>query len=62
MQETEIGQGTILSLDAEERIETDAGVIEILPAWQWVVRQYKRHRGEPVNKNMASLVAVMGNG
>jgi len=38
MQETKIEQGTILSLDAEEQIETDAGLIEILPAWLWVVR------------------------
>lgn len=39
MKETGIEQGTLLTLDAEERIETGAGVIEILPAWLWAVRQ-----------------------
>jgi len=35
MRETETEQGTILSLDATERIESDVGVIDVLPAWLW---------------------------
>ena len=39
MQETGMKQGTLVSLDTEERIETDAGVIDVIPAWLWAVRQ-----------------------
>jgi predicted AAA+ superfamily ATPase len=39
MQETGIKHGTIISLDSEERIETVAGVIDVIPAWLWSVRQ-----------------------
>ena len=39
MQETGITRTTIVSLDTEERIETDAGVIDVIPAWLWSVRQ-----------------------
>lgn len=39
MQETGLKQGTIVSLDTEERIEVDAGMIEVVPAWLWAVRQ-----------------------
>lgn len=39
LKETAMRQGTILSLDTQERIKTDVGVIEILPAWLWAVRQ-----------------------
>ncbi len=39
MQETGLEQGTIVSLDAEERIETEAGVIEVLPVWLWAVQR-----------------------
>ena len=39
MRETRIKYGTIVSLDTEKRIETDAGVIDIVPAWLWSIRQ-----------------------
>ncbi|MEN8133808.1 MAG: ATP-binding protein [Pseudomonadota bacterium] len=39
MQETGIKHGTIVKLDTEEPIETDAGVIDVVPAWLWAVRQ-----------------------
>lgn len=39
MQETGIRQGTILTLDTEERIETDAGAIGIVPTWLWAIQQ-----------------------
>lgn len=39
MHETGIKHGTIVSLDTEERIETDAGVIDVIPAWLWSVQQ-----------------------
>jgi len=38
MQETGLKQGTIVSLDTEERIEVDAGMIDVVPAWLWAVR------------------------
>ena len=39
MQETGINYGTIISLGTEDRIETDAGVIDVIPAWLWSVQQ-----------------------
>jgi len=39
MHETKIRHGTIVSLDAEERIDTDCGVIDVVPAWLWSIRQ-----------------------
>jgi len=39
MQETGITRTMIVSLDTEKRIETDAGVIDVIPAWLWSVRQ-----------------------
>ncbi len=39
MQETGMKQGRILTLDDEERIKTETGVIEILPVWLWAIRQ-----------------------
>ena len=39
MQETGMTHGTIVSLDTEEQIEADAGVIDVVPAWLWAVRQ-----------------------
>ncbi len=38
MQETGIKGTTIVSLDTEERIETDAGVINVVPAWLWALQ------------------------
>jgi len=38
MQETGIQRATIVSLDTEEQIETDAGVIDIVPAWLWALQ------------------------
>ena len=38
MRETGIEYGTIVSLDADEQIETDAGVINVIPAWLWALR------------------------
>jgi predicted AAA+ superfamily ATPase len=38
MRKTGIEYGTIVSLDTDERIETDAGVIEVIPAWLWALR------------------------
>ncbi len=38
MRETGIEHGTIVSLDTDERIETDAGVIDVIPAWLWALR------------------------
>ncbi|MFV2058687.1 MAG: ATP-binding protein [Thiohalomonadales bacterium] len=40
MLETRLAQANILTLDTEERIETNAGIIHILPAWMWAVRLY----------------------
>jgi len=37
MQETGIENGTIVTLDTEERIETNAGVINVVPAWLWAL-------------------------
>jgi hypothetical protein len=42
MKETEIEYGTIVSLDTEERFETDAGVIDLVPAWLWPLRLWER--------------------
>lgn len=39
MLETGIRQATIVSLETDERIETDAGVIDVVPAWLWAIRQ-----------------------
>jgi predicted AAA+ superfamily ATPase len=39
MQETGINYGTIISLGTEDQIETDAGVIDVIPAWLWSVQQ-----------------------
>ena len=38
MQETGIKGATIVSLDTEEQIETDAGVIDVVPAWLWALQ------------------------
>ena len=38
MQETGIHCATIVSLDTEEQIETDAGVINVVPAWLWALQ------------------------
>jgi hypothetical protein len=38
MQETGIKSATIVSLDTEEQIETDAGVIDVVPAWLWALQ------------------------
>ena len=38
MQETGVKGATIVSLDTEEQIETDAGVIDVVPAWLWALQ------------------------
>ena len=38
MQETGIEYGIIVTLDTEERIDSDAGAIDIVPAWLWALR------------------------
>ena len=38
MQETGLRHGTIVSLDTEDRIDTPAGEIEVVPAWWWALR------------------------
>ncbi len=37
MQETGLRLGTIVSLDTEDRIDTPAGEIEVVPAWWWAL-------------------------
>lgn len=37
MLETKLKQGTILSMDTEETIETEAGTIKVVPTWLWVI-------------------------
>lgn len=36
MKETGIRQSTIITLEDEEHIETDCGMIEVIPAWLWM--------------------------
>ncbi len=38
MQETGIKAATIVSLDTEEQIETDTGIIDVVPAWLWALQ------------------------
>ena len=38
MQETGIKAAKIVSLDTREQIETDAGVIDVVPAWLWALQ------------------------
>ncbi len=38
MQETGIKHAAIISLDTEERIKTDTGVIYVVPAWLWALQ------------------------
>ena len=40
MQETGLSKGCILTLEAEERIETENGLVEVMPVWQWAVQQH----------------------
>jgi len=40
MQETGLSKGCILTLEAEERVETENGLVEVMPAWQWAVQQH----------------------
>ena len=40
MQETGLLKGCILTLEAEERVETENGLVEVMPAWQWAVQQH----------------------
>ncbi len=39
MRETGMNYGTIVSLDTDEHLNTEAGVVEVLPAWLWAVRR-----------------------
>lgn len=38
MEATSIEEGTIVTLREEERLETDAGPIDVVPAWKWFLR------------------------
>ena len=38
MQETGSESATIVTLETEERVERETGVIEIVPAWKWLLR------------------------
>ena len=38
MQETGVSKGCIVSLETEERIETDTGLIKVIPAWLWALK------------------------
>lgn len=41
MQECGLRQATVITLNDEERLETESGRIQILPAWQWALRANK---------------------
>ena len=38
MEATSIEEGTIVTLREEERLETEAGPIDVVPAWKWFLR------------------------
>lgn len=42
MEATGIEEGTIVTLREEERLETEAGPIDVVPAWKWFLRQQFR--------------------
>jgi predicted AAA+ superfamily ATPase len=35
MEELKLEQGTIITLYEKERIKTPAGIIDVIPAWEW---------------------------
>jgi predicted AAA+ superfamily ATPase len=37
MKEMEITEGYIITYNEEKTIETDTGIIHVLPAWQWLL-------------------------
>jgi len=39
MRETGLRRGSIITLEDEEHIDTDVGVIDILPVWRWCIAQ-----------------------
>ncbi len=39
MKETGLAQATLLTLNEEEKIETDAGIINVLPVWYWAIQR-----------------------
>ncbi|MFC1830355.1 ATP-binding protein, partial [Thermodesulfobacteriota bacterium] len=41
MQECGLRQATVITLNEEERLETESGRIQILPAWQWALGSNK---------------------
>jgi predicted AAA+ superfamily ATPase len=38
MKERGIARGTVVTLDDDERIDTSAGPVEVVPAWRWFLR------------------------
>ena len=38
MKECHAVYATVVTLTEEERLETEAGIIDIVPAWLWVLR------------------------
>ena len=38
MQERGIASGTVVTLDDDERIDTSAGPVQVVPAWRWLLR------------------------
>ena len=38
MRERRLTAGTIVTLDDDARIDTDAGLIRVVPAWRWLLR------------------------
>ena len=43
MKETGIKEGTIITLEDEKHIETDCGIIEVIPAWLWMINKGPAH-------------------
>jgi predicted AAA+ superfamily ATPase len=39
MTERKLSRGTLVTLDEEERIDTEGGLVEVVPAWRWLLRQ-----------------------
>jgi hypothetical protein len=39
MRERGVAAGTIVTLDEDERIESDEGTVRVEPAWRWLLRR-----------------------
>ena len=38
MRERGLSEGTIVTLDEDDRLTTDEGIIQVVPAWRWLLR------------------------